>query len=622
MRTKNFYIYFSLLCINVFIAFVSFLSFRLDPFHQVFSNVGDGLKNSFTLVSYVKEPASPDGIFKYNTFSYPYGDYVYYTDNTPLFAIPYRWICLHVHDVSAYALVTFNILIILTIIISSFILYKIFRQLLDEHVFSYIMAIILPWTNTQVLRIWRGHYNLSFSFLILLAIWLMILWHKNKNVLKKQIGVGIAMVLLTIAGFLAHGYYLAILGMFITSMLFFYGLFSRRERYGKTSLIASAVYPILSLGLTMLLLLATDRYLPLRKETAHGYDDMFQKTRVLSLYNHYTFEKIFFPFYYDGADTTGNPDKAAYLGNIGLYALAIIVIIMLISKPFRLRIAGIQKIFFKSSLNAAILISSVIMLSVSMGEVYTTAYDFTEHGYKFVNIFNPFLYLHLVTNRVEQFRVIIRFVWPFYFGFYIWLLYTLVSVYRESGKKLKTAIIIAILFLGGSELIDFVVALQDKTNNENYLSAEHIKETVPGHLNPEKYQAILPIPYYFVGSEDFDITLDDDDDWSRYTYLLHLNTGLPLMSSKMSRTPPLMNKRLMEFVAYDSLDKDLKEKLNNKPILVAVNKRLLTDMSGGNVIHCKDRINLYTGCLQFAARHHLEPVDSANGVIFYDYFPK
>ena len=620
MRSKNFYLYFSLFCIHVFIALVAFLHFRLHPFHQAFCNVGDGLKNTFTLISYVKEPITSDGILKFNSFCYPFGEYVYYTDNTPLFSIPFRWFCLHIYDASAYTLIVFNMFVIGNILLCGLLLFRIFRQLLDEYLFSYIMAIILPWTNVQVLRIWHGHYSLSFSSLVLLAIWLLMLWHKYRYEFKKQVGVGIAMIILSILSFLAHGYYLAIITLFIAAMLFFYGLLNRKEKYGKLTLLASFIYPLLAVGFTMLLLFVTDKYLAGRRDIANGYDNLYQKTRFFALYSHYNFQKIFFPIYYD-VDTT-DPDRAAYLGNVGLYAVFIIAIIMLVNKRFRSNIVQVQKGFFKDPLKASILLGSLVMLSISLGEVYTTADAYDEHGFRFINILNPFFYIHFYTKRVEQFRCLERFLWPFFFAFYIWIMYTIVTLYKQGGKRLKIWIVIGVLCLGGAELDDFVVALQHKTEHDNYLSKDNIPNAAPGHLNPRNYQAILPIPYYFVGSEDYDITVDDDNDWGTFTFELQLNTGLPLMSCKMSRTPVPVNKMLIEFVAYDSLSKELKTKLNHKPILVAVNKRLLTDMSGPNIPHNGNAAKLYTGCLQFTDRHHLQPVDSANGVIYYNYYPE
>ena len=619
MKSKSFYLWFSFISIHVFIAFVAFLHFRLDPFHQTFCNTGDGLKNNFTLISYVKEPITIDGIFKFNAFSYPFGDYVYYTDNTPLFSIPFRWVCLHIHDFSSYTLIAFYIFVISNILVSGILLYKIFNHFLDRHFLSYIMAIILPWANVQVLRVWHGHYSLSFSSLSLLAICLVMLWHKYRYQLSRQIVIAISMILLAILSFLAHGYYLAIITLFIAAILFFYGLFNRREKFGKFTLCVSFIYPVFAFGFTMLLLFVTDKYLALRKDTANGYDNLYQKTRLYALYNHYNFQKIFFPFYYD-LDTT-DPDQAAYLGNVGLYAVLIILIIVVLNKRFRSTMIGIQKDFFKDPLKASILLGSLIMLSVSLGEVYRTAVSQNEYGYRILNIFNPLLYVHYFTNRVEQFRCLERFMWPFFFAFYIWVMYTIVAIYRQSERKVKIWIVVGILFLGGVELDDFVNTLQHRTDHENYLSAADVAKTTPGHLDPRNYQAILPIPYYFVGSENYDITLDDDNDWSTYTFRLQLNTGLPLMSCKMSRSPLSFNTTLIEFVAYDSLSKELKAKLTHKPILVAVKRSLLTDMSGTNIPHGENQLKLYNHALQFVDRHHLQPVDSAEGVFFYNYFP-
>ena len=89
----------------------------------------------------------------------------------------------------------------------------------------------------------------------------------------------------------------------------------------------------------------------------------------------------------------------------------------------------------------------------------------------------------------------------------------------------------------------------------------------------------------------------------------------------MSRTPPIYSKYLFEFVAYDSLNNELRSRLNNKPILVAAKTSLLSDMSGYKVPSWGNSVNLYKNALQFIARHHLQAVDSADGVVFYNYYP-
>src|SRR5690606_18072140 len=91
------------------------------------------------------------------------------------------------------------------------------------------------------------------------------------------------------------------------------------------------------------------------------------------------------------------------------------------------------------------------------------------------------------------------------------------------------------------------------------------------------YQSILPIPYYNAGSEDYNNTIDDIDEWSRYTYQLAIYTDLPLMSSKMARTPPVYAHNLLDLLIEDDVPEAVRRLLNEKPILLAVHKRFLND---------------------------------------------
>src|ERR1035437_5563816 len=190
----------------------------------MFCNWGDGIKNYFTLNSYIREPIGADGLFKYNSFSYPFGDYVYYTDNTPLFSIPFRWFCHYVYDIHAYSIPAFNAFIISNIIFSSMLVFFIFKRLLGKNIFSFCLAIILPWINIQLPRLWEGDFNLSCSTPVLAAIGLFILWYNNHSNTRKQIAIAISMVLLLFLSFLMHGYYIAIVSIFLAGMLFFLGI--------------------------------------------------------------------------------------------------------------------------------------------------------------------------------------------------------------------------------------------------------------------------------------------------------------------------------------------------------------------------------------------------------------
>jgi hypothetical protein len=620
MLKKSRYLYVAVCCINVLICCVAFNQFRLYPTGDAFCDQGDGLKNSYTLLSFVKEPIGPEGIFKYNGFKYPYGDYVYYTDNTALFAVPFRWFCHHVWDLSDQTLPIFNVVILLNIILCGLLLFHVLRRVLKNDLLAVILSIILAWTNIQVMRIWRGHYNLSFSSLIIIAIALLMLWHKYQGYHRKQILAGLLMSLLVFLAAMIHIYYVAIVGLFIACGLFAYGVYELKNKQGTISIIAAAVVPLLGLAATLALIRTTDHYFLLRKEGATGYDWMEEKTLFSHLFSHIRFQNIYFPISVD--PPIAEAEKAAYLGNIGLYAFFAFAIAALVSKKCREVLKEIQAAFFSDRMRASIFIAGLLMLSASFGEVYFTAgANDTSNQLRIVNIFNPLLYLHLITNRVEQFRCMGRLMWPFYFTFNIWMGYTIAQLYSRYGVKAKVGIIAAIVFLGGAELMDYIDSIQYNCSMVNYLDRKEVGKVMydPSLAN---CQAILPIPFYIVGSENYHLIIDDQDQWSNYTYRLAMRNHLPLIASKLSRTPPVYDSLLLDMVATDRMTPQLYQKLTPQPILVAVNKKLIDDRSLPNIPVHADLAEKYWQCNQFAIRHNLTPIDSSGDIVFYKWYPK
>jgi hypothetical protein len=66
----------------------------------------------------------------------------------------------------------------------------------------------------------------------------------------------------------------------------------------------------------------------------------------------------------------------------------------------------------------------------------------------------------------------------------------------------------------------------------------------------------------------------------------------------------------------------IRGKLNNKPILVAVNTRMVTDSTLYNVPHDKGvREKNYWGCNTFVQRNGLSAIDSAGDIKYYEWYP-
>ena len=86
---KNYFV--GSLIVQCLLIFAVFHHIILEGEQYLFSNHHDGLKNYFTYYTYLLQ-AKHDNPFIYSGMNYPFGDYIFYTDNTPLFAFLIKWI--------------------------------------------------------------------------------------------------------------------------------------------------------------------------------------------------------------------------------------------------------------------------------------------------------------------------------------------------------------------------------------------------------------------------------------------------------------------------------------------------------------------------------------------------
>lgn len=614
MNLKIKYPYLWLLVIQILLVVIAFKDFRLNPTSVVFNNAGDGLKNYFTLLSYVKAQPDNGGTFGYNTFNYPYGESIYTTDNTPAFAIPFKWFCQHIVDVSAYTLPIYNSFIIINIIICSLLVYAVFRRLLKNDVVSFIAAVVLAWSNMQTLRIWRGHFNLSLSSLLVLSLLLLILWNEQHTQKNKRWWIAIALILLNYFAFFTHGYYLPILGLFEAFALFAFGLYHFKSKQWKASIIASFLIPVVAVALSLITLKATDIFYSLRKPGANGYDWMEQKVRFWALFKDYDFYRFHFPL--RTMLSARDADNTGFLGILGLYAMCILIGLAIVNKQYKAHLLHIQKEIFSNKIVAPIIWAGLVLLMVNFGENYYT--QDLNNGFLIINYLNPFYYLHLFTDAVTQFRSLSRFAWPFFWSFNIWVFYTLVQFFPLLSRKLTTVIMVVIVLIGASEVRDYIDASQAKAHAPNPLEPTAYQYLSTLKIDFSKYQAFLALPYYNVGSENSDLIIDDAEVLSAPSYQLALYSGLPMMNTKLSRTVVSQAAALDSLVAFDVMPIELRQKFNAKPILIMVNKNFYANDYPTPIANNESVKNLYKGAMELPIRHHLQPIDSIRDFVFYE----
>jgi len=613
MYKKIKYPYLIVLGIQLLLVIIAFKDFRIHPAETVFCDYGDGLKNYFTLLSYVKSP--DHNLFTFNGFNYPFGEYIYTTDNTPLFAIPFKFFCQHIYDLSDYTLAIFNAFIVLNIVVCGILAFALLRKLFKSDLIALITSVILTWTNFQVIRIWRGHFNLSLSSFIILALLLAYWWQRPQTTNRKRALIAVWIILLNYFSFFAHGYFIAILSIFQAAMLFFFSLFTFKKKEGKLSMASAILTPIISFALALGTLAITDGYFKTRKPGAGGYDWMEHKIRFWGLLTHYDFHTLHFPV--KNMRGSSDPENMGYLGNIGLYTLLIVAFICVVNLPFRRRTFVIQRNFFLSKQFAPIFLGSLLMLIVSFGELYYT--EDINSGLLIYNFLNPLYLVHQFTNMVEQFRDVGRFAWPFFWGFNLWMIFTAIHLLDGAPKRFQISALALTIILGGAEVKDYIDTMQGRASQENIFSHKKLAEFSKLKIDFKKYQALLALPYYNVGSETSEFVIDDYPGSSDLSMQLALYSDLPMMNVKLSRTVLEQAQILDSFIAFDTQPADLLNRLSIKPVLVFLNKGDAASYSLNMRPVAQD---IQQGAIKLPERNNLQPIDSLDQVYFYEWYPK
>lgn len=536
------------------------------PFEHLFCNVYDGFKNYLTFHSYVLQ----DDFSKvYQQMNYPYGDFISFTDNTPLLSVLFKSLLLIFPDWVEYDLVFYNTFCLFSIIFTAWILYKIFELLEVPTVLAFVFAVVLPWISPQVERLYSGHLNLSFSWVIPMGIWLLLYFHKKALVsdfksLYRQIPLWI---IFFVSVTFIHIYYLAILFVFtgLFAGIWFLSELIQKKKYAfRSPAMLLLVSIVISFVTAMVILMLLDPKPELRQSFAEGYDFDDWKLSFRSIYRNPDF--IPFRSWIGWEIPSVTYESYMYIG--GAFLMGIVVFFIAAPK---------WKSWLESSHFFTVLtlgISGFLCVSIAMGEEVRIG----EESY--TNFLNPFFYLHFLTDRIEQFRCLSRFGWAFFWSANIGMVYFLGILYRSGKWKY---LVLPVVLIGIFETFLFAKN-GSQANSLSILQAKYIQADTQELLNgmdTEKFQAILPIPFYHVGCENYDYTIDPDEGFFKLTSMLSLATNLPNMGCKMSRTPVIEAQSLMSIFHEEiGQKKYFLERLDrNKPVLVVLDKEFYAGLT-------------------------------------------
>ena len=288
----------------------------------------DGIKSYFSLATFLRQPLS-EGLMQHG-HNYPFGEYIFFTDISPLVSVPLHVLVRAVPALAPYGLYLYDLFTLLGLVVSTLLLVSILRRLAVPGWLALVLSVALPWLSPQTFRLNVGHMSLSYTPAVLLPLWLLQglygAWRAGQPTGRWWLGLGAALV----AGSWLHFYYLGIVGGWLG---FFFLFWIGREALARRPWRGLAGRAALLLGsaavLTFGVLQVLDKRRGDRPTGSGGYDWIEWKFQFGTLFRGHDFYKVRF-FLERTADVPY--ESTAYLGGFVLYGLVVVGILALVAR--------------------------------------------------------------------------------------------------------------------------------------------------------------------------------------------------------------------------------------------------------------------------------------------------
>jgi len=523
----------------------------------------DGIKSYFSIASFLRQPLG-EGMLMHG-HNYPFGEYMYYTDSTPLVVAPLHWLVQTVPSLQPYGLYIYDLFVLSSLVVSSALLVLILRRLALPTALTLLLAVALPWLGPQTVRLNVGHMSLAYTPAILFGIWalqrLYAAWRQDAPLWRP-----FALLLLGIVTTSwLHFYYLPLLGgtlgCFVLVLLAERPL---RRRWWELVLGTGATL-LSALVLTWGLLVVLDPRQGQRESSSNGYDWIEWKFQFGALFQGYVFTKIRFPL----ERTVPYPyESSAYLTSFVLFGLLLVAILLVLRRlPTEARLPRLATNDHSRFL-AYLLLASLPLGFVALGE----SIELDGGAYVLHNYLNIFRWLRKITDRVTQFRALGRFIWPFWWALVLGFGWYVARWWRLAGLRWALLVLCGLLVVDTLNATHFYHTVPQKPNLFIASPRSLPVRQLLNWTDPRRYQAILPIPYYHTGSDWHDgvvnLNVDPDDSHCNVTYQLSMLSGLPLMSHKATRAIPTQAQELYSIFRPEGPDPALLARLDPRPVLV------------------------------------------------------
>lgn len=496
----------ALLSLAVLSAFYGNLFNKLN--RVCFANGGDGMQSYINMDYHIRFDTT---YMRCNSMNYPYGEHVFFTNNQPLISNSIKFISRNIVDISDYTLGILNFMMLFCLVIAPLILYLIFTEIGVVSLLAIPASLGIAFLSPQIDR-FGGHFNLCYVCVIPLMIYLVMRFFKKPGFLLSGL-----IFLTAMAAALTHFYFY---GFLAALLIFFYGaylagnenLFSKKYTWA-VHLFIQVILPFLILQAFYISDHVTDR-------PAYPWGFLYYRAYPQSIF--LPLGKPYGQFLHHFVKTNFiDWEGYAFVGTVAATGMVVFLVRTCV-KIIKGRFMEITRVTSNTQLNI-LFWASLVLLLYSFGLPFILGLEWL------IDLIGP----------VRQMRGIARFSWLFFYVMNIVTVYWLWEAWKKANRRLWVVVlmIIAMMVLfydayyqvrnRGRSLENNIPALVDRnlSEPENQWIKRH---------DLTRYQALIPMPYYHIGSEN--IWIDGGCDIVPASFIAIKNSGLPGMGVMLSRT--------------------------------------------------------------------------------------
>jgi hypothetical protein len=488
-----------ILVLNFLILWIIFgnMLFRLNSVS--FAKGGDGVKGYYASLYHVKHDP---GYHWSNGMNYPFGEHLFFTDSQPLVTNTIKLVSEVFPAFGDATVGIINSLMLLSILFGAAILYLILRKLGLPMVLAIAAATTITWLSPQLGRL-GGHFSLSYITHIPGTILLLMLFAEKPTWWRS-----LWITLWTLFLALTHFYFYGIVAILLIVFWFrAYVSIPHKEFHTLSKTLHLLLQLIVPLLLVQGYLMLTDPVTD-RPGTPWGFMHYraYPESVLLPVNKPYC-------TWIGEIISTKHVDWEGYAYTGGIASILFIITVTgILHALFTRRFSKIINPFNHP-------FPAFLFWAALLALLYSFAVPFVFGLEELLKYLGP----------IRQMRGVARFAWLFFYAMQILVFFLAWKMTMQRKKVVQYLILSLLILVNGTEAWFNAGNLKRELDNPFTLNTNTLQIE-----DPEQYQAIVPIPYFHVGSEN--IWWEDERHLLPHVLNLSLTNGIPTTGVFLSRT--------------------------------------------------------------------------------------